>query len=218
MFSFLLLTLIIGAFSSCPKIDVQENFNITEYTRATWYIQYQQITKYLPLNSMYCTIATYAAQKKSVPFFGGQVVSVDNYDNLEKVNGENGNSGNQTLCARVPDSKASAKLLVAPCFLPNFAAGDYWIIAAGPTSLRYDWAIVSGGQPTEEYPDGCTTSEDSVNGSGFWFFTRQPVGANSTIEAMFKIAQDKGYTLQRLHKVIQTGCTYNEAIIKPDLY
>jgi hypothetical protein len=42
----------------------------------------------------------------------------------------------------------------------------------GPTSDHYEWIIVSGGPPTESYPDGCTTKLTGVNGAGLWLFSR----------------------------------------------
>merc|ERR1740138_1714598 len=144
----------LAASSSCPKVSVQDNFNLTEYVRSTWYIQQQQVTEYLSEAENYCTIATYVPNtKKTVPFFSGTVVEVYNYANEKKVNGKSENGDGMVLCARVPDKKEPSKLLVAPCFLPNVLAGDYWVVAAGPSPSNYEWAIVSGGQPTEPGAD-----------------------------------------------------------------
>ena len=106
---------------------------------------------------------------KKVPLFNGTVLAVYNYANKDKVNGENVNKNKQILCARVPNNKLKSKLLVAPCFLPNFLGGDYWVIAVGPTSDNYKWAIISGGNQQVQYKDGCTTKTDGVNGAGFGF-------------------------------------------------
>ena len=46
-----------------------------------------------------------------------------------------------TLCARVPDKDKASELLVAPCFLPNFLAGPYWVLATGSDK--------DGGRPWE---------------------------------------------------------------------
>ena len=97
---------------------------------------------------------------------------------------------------------------MAPCFLPNLFAGDYWVIAVGPSSDNYEWAIVSGGQPTVQYEDGCTTRNDTVNHSGFWFLTRNQTVNNTLLEIMSDIAKDKGFTTSLLNDVKQEGCKY----------
>merc|ERR1712137_104917 len=101
--------------------------NLTEWTRATWYIQEQQVTQYLSTKQNYCVAATYGfdgAELKAGgfpidPFYHGPVISVYNYANEEKVNGKLTNEDSMILCARVPDSDETSKLAVAPCFLPT---------------------------------------------------------------------------------------------------
>merc|ERR1712224_1105690 len=76
-------------------------------------------------------------------------------------------TGNSVLCARQKDPNAPGELLVAPCFLPNIFAGPYWVLTVGEDADGdYEWTIVSGGQPTVQYPDGCTTKKTGVSGSG----------------------------------------------------
>ena len=140
--------------SSCPIIHPTIDFNTTEYLRATWYIQQQQITGYQPKNALYCVAQTLDFTNKTVPFFDGNVISVFNYGNLNQVNGEQENAKNFTLCARQSNTSDPARILNAPCFLPNILAGPYWVLGAGPQSDNYTWAIVSGGAPNVKYPDG----------------------------------------------------------------
>lgn len=199
--------------SDCEPVDVVDDFNVEEYVRKSWFVQYQQVTGYLPENSFYCVVATYELENSSVPFFDGKVVSVYNYANRNSVNGNNMNAG-QKLCARQEKPSDPAKLSVAPCFLPNFLAGDYWVVAAGPTSENYEWAIISAGQPKTEYDDGCTTKETGINGAGFWFFTREKVASQATINEMMDKAEELGFTTSRLKKVEQEGCTYEGARLK----
>ena len=116
----------------------------------------------------------------------------------------------QVLCSRLPDPRDTSKLLVAPCFLPNSFAGDYWILAVGK---NYEWAVVSGGKPTVQYSDGCTTKEEGINGSGLWVFTRKQTDEASVKEAL-NVLKAKGYTTQRLVRVAQEGCKYEGARIK----
>lgn len=205
---FILLLLSEATGQNCPIVNTQTNFNLTEYVRDRWYIQKQQITTYLPLEENYCVTAKYNISDRKILGYKGVVLNVYNYANLYKVNGEEANKHNQVLCARVPDETIPSKLLVAPCFLPNAFAGDYWVVAAGPTSDNYEWAIVSGGQPTVQYKDGCTTKTTGSNGAGFWYFSRVPLASLSVIKKLNKIAKSKGYTLSQLHNVTQANCSY----------
>lgn len=194
---------------SCPKINTVENFNLTEYVNGKWYIQKQQETSYLPLNSNYCVTAEYGLSHKKILFYHGEVISVFNYANLDMVNGKTMASGN-TLCARIPNASEPSKLLVAPCFLPNIFGGDYWVVDAGPSHNNYQWAIISGGQPTEHYSDGCTTKVNGINGSGLWFFTRLQNPNNTLLELISNRAKNLGFTLQKLNDVEQKGCLYKD--------
>lgn len=213
-FTFLLYSL---TFSSCPNINPMDHFNTTEYIRSTWYIQQQQITGYQQNNTLFCVAQTLDTTNRTVPFFSGNVILVHNYANIGMVNGPLQNSGNFTLCARQPNSSDPANILNAPCFLPNCFAGPYWVLAAGPTSNNYSWAIVSGGEPNVRYSDGnCSTSEEGVNGSGLWLFTREQFGgfAENSVSLMRELLRNMGITLSQLLNVSQVGCNYTGAYIK----
>lgn len=200
----------------CPPIKPLSDLNISEYARSTWYIQKQQITGYQPADSLYCVSQTLNEENKTVPFFSGPVLSVYNYANSGGVNGPPDNAKNGTvLCARIPDEQNTGSIINAPCFLPNFLAGPYWVIAAGPTSKNYEWAIVSGGPPTQPTPDGnCTTKTTGVNGSGLWLFTRCPGDGKGFVPKMETILREKGYSTSLLLPVKQDGCNYKGAFIK----
>tara|TARA_E500000178_G_C16826386_1_gene663984 strand:- start:285 stop:902 length:618 start_codon:yes stop_codon:yes gene_type:complete len=191
---------------NCPDISTVQNFNLTEYLDKTWYIQYQQETAYLPKNTNYCVTARYNLIDKNILFYKGPVIEVSNHARKNSVNGEDLNKHNITLCARIPDINVKSKLLVAPCFLPNYFAGDYWVVAVGPDSSNYEWAIISGGKPTVQLSDGCTTKIDKVNDSGFWFFTKNKNPSKKIIDFMFKKANQIGFSTKRLNKVIQENC------------
>ena len=171
-----------NGYDNCPETQTVSNLNLTEYVRKPWYVQMQQETPYLPLNSNYCVFARYNTTLRKVPFFSGQVLSVYNYANLNGVNGYKLNTKNFTLCARVKDANETSKLLVAPCFLPNIFGGDYWILNVGPTNDNYEYAIVSGGPLNVRYNSGCSTSNTSMNGSGLWLFTRNKTVSNKFID------------------------------------
>ena len=198
----------------CPYIPPIQHFNTSEYIRATWYIQQQQITDYQPKESLFCVAQTLNQSNKKILFYSGKVIDVYNYGNLNEVNGSPENYKNTTLCARQPNQRQPSQLINAPCFLPNILAGPYWIIAVGPNNTHYEWAIISGGPPTVKYPDGnCSTSLKGVNGSGLWLFTRERNGIKY-IPKMRSILINLGYTTSQLLDVNQTNCKYEGAYIK----
>ena len=198
------------------KLQTQPPLNLTEYIRASWYIQEQQLTSYQRLRDLYCVTATYNVDQRSkVPFFHGQVISVYNYANRDGINGPNENNNQTVLCARVTNSSAPEKLVVAPCFLPNIFGGPYYILAAGPEPDLYEWAIVIGGQPTVNMGNKtCTTSEDKINNSGLWLFSRKPQLESEKIEKMTEILQQQNISTQLLKPVTQQGCEYAGAFLK----
>lgn len=198
------------------KLQTRPPVNLTEYIRASWYIQEQQLTSYQRLRDLYCVTATYNVDQRSkVPFFHGQVISVYNYANRDGINGPNENNNQTVLCARVTNSSAPEKLVVAPCFLPNIFGGPYYILAAGPEPDQYEWAIVIGGQPTVNMGNNtCTTSEDKINNSGLWLFSRTPQLESEKIEKMKEILQQQNISTQLLKPVLQQGCEYAGAFLK----
>lgn len=200
--------------NSCPNVQPMLDFNTTEYIRATWFIQQQQITGYQPRDSLYCVAQTLNETDTQVPFFNGSVLSVYNYGRVGGVNGTLENKNNFTLCARQVNQSDPARIINAPCFLPNIFAGPYWVIAAGPRPDFYEWAIVSGGPPTVKYQDGnCSTSLEGTNGSGLWLFTRKLNGTRF-VPTMRSTLLDLGYTTSQLLNVTQDGCDYSRAYIK----
>ena len=203
--------------NTCPIVKPMADFNTSEYIRSTWFIQQQQITGYQPPETLYCVAQTLDATNKTVPFFSGNVVLVYNYGNVGGVNGTSENKNNFTLCARQTYPETPSRIINAPCFLPNAFAGPYWVIAAGPESYNYSWAIVSGGPPTVKYKDGnCSTSQQGTNGSGLWLFTRERYGplADYYTAAMRDILVHLGYTTSQLLNVSQVGCNYTGAYLK----
>mmetsp|Transcript_70015 Transcript_70015/g.116278 ORF Transcript_70015/g.116278 Transcript_70015/m.116278 type:complete len:217 (-) Transcript_70015:85-735(-) len=192
----------------CKSVSTYGNsFNLTEWVRASWYIQEQQVTGYQPLSALFCVVATYELEGKHVPFSSAKIATVYNYGNIGQVNGPLQNADNMTLCARANNADPS-KLSVAPCFLPNIFAGPYWVLAIGEAKGVYEWAIVIGGQPSEHYADGCTTKESGINNAGLWLFTRKEVAPVETVAKMKAVLQQNGIATSRLHAVSQQGCKY----------
>lgn len=184
----------------------------------TYSIQRQQVNSYQPAERLYCVAATYDIEGRKQWF--SDAITVNNYSNQGQVNGP---TSDADLCATRPDPvNEPGKLQVAPCFLPTFLAGPYWVAALDEES--YEWAVVVGGQPTIDVSEGennlCTTPEDAglfnLNGSneGLWFLTRAQVASNATIDEMEAAALAAGIGTSRMVDVQQDGCNYEGAVIK----
>ena len=201
---------------NCSTVYPQDNVNLTEYARKTWYIQKQQITGYQKENQLYCVAATYNIDERSkVPLFNGKVLTVYNYANQDKVNGYPLGNNNSYLCARVSNNTSTGRLLVAPCFLPNIFGGPYWILYAGPKPDNYLWAIVIGGQPAYcEENTTCTTNINGINNSGLWLFSRDKILDQKIIDNMITYLIKIGISTDFLKDVVQDKCNYTDAFIK----
>ena len=187
---------------------------MTEYIKHTWYIQKQQITGYQPKESLYCVTATYNIDNYSrVPFFNGKVISVYNYANFGEVNGVSP-SVTKPLCARQINESEPEKLYVSPCFLPNLFSGPYWILAAGPESNNYQWAIVGGGQPKIYQNKSCGYKTSGFKNAGLWLFSRKPQLEKEKIKYLISILKSKNIDTSNLLDVIQQDCVYKNAFIK----
>ena len=170
----------------------------------------------------YCVAATYDLEGATVPFYWGTVISVYNQNNNLRVNGEpNFDPGSRVapLCARDVDA-ANGKLSVAPCFLPNFLTGPYWVIATVSVNGTYAAAAVIGGNPTAELSDGCTTPETDQGGlvgggTGLWLFAREPVASASLMAEVKAKIRALGVATSRLKQVAQANCSYDGFFLKP---
>lgn len=202
----------------CPKVQLQTNpkVNITEYIRKSWYIQQQQVNGYQSIDDLNCVVATYNKDNNSrVPFFSGEVLSVYNYANKDKVNGVSMGTNKSFLCARMTNKSHPEKLIVSPCFLPNFLSGPYWILSVGPKSNYYEWAIVIGGQPTERISNTtCSTKTKGINNSGLWIFSRNKTLDKDNLDYLRNILIKKNISITNLLNVSQKGCNYDGAFIK----
>lgn len=203
-------------YSTCQKVETVDEVDIELFIKHTWYIQAQQIVSYQQPDQLFCVTATYALENRTVPLFDGQVLSVYNYANNKHVNGDPTNTKDgMVLCARIPNAKDPTKLLVAPCFLPNIAGGQYWIIGLGKQQDRYLWAVISGGPPIQEYPDGgCTTLINKTNHAGLWIFSSTPIMDDTWYQEAIILLKEKGYTLSELYPVEQKGCLYKDSFVK----
>lgn len=199
--------------NQCRVVHPVKNVQLSEFIKHTWYSQYQQEVSYQTADSFYCVTATYNIEKnRTVPLFHGNVISVYNYANYNKVNGPPKNANNATiLCAKQLFPHVNSQFSVAPCNVWSIFGGPYWIIGVGE---KYEWLIVSGGQPHVSYQDGCTTNVNQKNNAGLWIFSRSPVISKYHLKQAFSLLVHKGYTLSQLKEVKQVGCTYNGSFIK----
>lgn len=207
--------------SQCDPVSPVQNLDIDEFTRASWYVQEQQVNSYQNEDQLECVVATYDAGTsgfwQAPIFFDGVVLSVYNsYDGGRPTADADGNPINR-LCASLTNDAETSKLSVAPCFLPAFFGGRYWVIGFSTTANgEYEWAVISGGPPTQKYPDGCTTGTGYFD-SGLWIFSRRPVLPEEKLQEAKDLLDQKGYTLQLLKKVRQADCSYEGAYIKPTI-
>lgn len=201
--------------AECPQIEVQEGFDLDDYISAPWYVQQQAVVAYLPEEDFFCVRASYSlvdepglfGRRRTKTFPWGYSINVENF-----AQDVNGNEKGGPLCAYQPGSEA-AKLAVAPCFLPRFFAGDYWVVLHNETE---GYALVSGGQPTEESstnPGKCSTG-DGINNSGLWIFTREQKRNETLVTQVRGLAYDLGFDLDVLLDVDQeTGCDNRRRVL-----
>jgi len=219
----------LAADSACPPLEVQQDFNAEEYVRASWYVQKQQVNGFQPMEALSCVATTYnetfrgQTKSSSSGFLAFNDCKVGGKNKEAQYNFEDVNFKQQfsnPLCVRVPDYNEPSKLTVAPCLFSDVFAGDYWVAAAGPSPDKYQWAIVTAGQPTIQMDDGCTTpttcSGPARTGCGLWFFTRQPVPSVGVMEQLEEAARQKGLSFQNLVTINHQGCDYDGYAIKPD--
>jgi hypothetical protein len=196
-----------------------EDLDLDEFTRASWYVQEQQVNSYQSEDQLHCVVATYDAGESGFwdePLFhSGVVLSVYNSFEGGRPTIELDGTPSNRLCASLTNKKEPSKLLVAPCFLPTWFGGKYWVMGFNTTTDgHYEWAVISGGRPTRKYSDGCTTGTGYFN-SGLWIVSRKQKLSQDKLEEARAFLIQEGYTLQLLKKVRQAGCSYNNSYIKP---
>lgn len=204
----------------CPAVTPTTDFDIDKYISESWFVQKQQENGYQKKNDLFCVTATYNKDRKD------GLVTVSNRANKGGINqgyqgkGKGIFSSFSNLCAKQLET-GTGKLEVQPCFLfnplnPFDSAGPYWVLAVDDA---YDWAIISGGQPTDvvKTTDGsvqCTTKESGTNGSGLWLFSRVPVASDAVIKTMEDKLEAMGVSTSKLLPVAQKGCTYKDMPLK----
>lgn len=195
-----------------PGFDSVENFSVSDYISAPWYIQMQAENSYQPKENFFCVRANYTETTPGI-FSLGQAeleLIVDNYARQGSTSGPD--SPDFPLRASIVDLTQPSKLIVGPAFLPLALRGPYWVVAA--SEQPYEWAIVSGGPPTGQGADGCVSAKGAPgldlnpngNDEGFWLLTREPVAPNGTVDMMLEKAKSLGFDTGVLLPVQQEGC------------
>jgi lipocalin len=185
------------AAASCPPegFETVKGFDLDSFISKRWFAQQQMAVSYLPKSQNRCVSADYT---KREPGFFGYDLQVHNHAEDVAVPHKVHDSG-KTLCAKVVDA-SRGKLEVAPCFLPSFLAGPYWVM---DYSEEEGYALISGGAPTTSAPGGCRTGS-GVNGAGLWIFTRRQQRDQPLVDKVRDIASQKGFDLSVLNDVDQT--------------
>ncbi|KAL4535851.1 hypothetical protein Ndes2526A_g05413 [Nannochloris sp. 'desiccata'] len=195
-----------------PGFDSVKDFDLARYISAPWFVQKQIPIQFQPENTLFCVRAEYIPIDPANPL---NAVNVLNYANRGGVNGPpTGTSGAGgpsafpgRFIANVPNPEDPSKLNV------GFALGEtattplvgapYWVVAIDEEA--YQWAIITGGAPTQESGEGKCISD-----GGFWFFSRTPVDPESTA-VMMEVAEGLGLDTAKLLDVPQEGCLYEGA-------
>jgi lipocalin len=182
---------------ACPTVETVQDFSLADFVSAPWYVHQQAENAYSPPNRNNCVRAEYEIREEPTSLWG---YTVDVHNSARNDNGEDVDA---FLCAYQEDDDIASKLRVAPCFLPKWASGPYWVLAHDEDE---GYALISGGQPTFPNGDnGCRTG-NGVNNSGLWIFTRNPVRDEDLVNNVRQIAQDAGFDVTVLNDVDQEGC------------
>jgi len=183
-----------------PGFTTVQSFDLNAFVAAKWYIQQQMAVSYLPASQNRCVFAEYTLRER--PNLLGYTVNVHNYAEEVAPPHKPHDSGS-LICARAVNETAG-KLEVAPCFLPSFAAGPYWVVDYNDAE---GYALISGGAPTNSAPGGCRTGT-GINKSGLWIFTRKQARDDALVQKVRGIAKSKGFDVSVLNDVDQTNCTH----------
>jgi lipocalin len=188
-----------GNVGECKPVTTAPDFDLDSYVSGRWYIHQQAETKYLPKEQNYCVYAEYTKMAKK-SFWGYEVQVHNHAEEADKTVHDSGDK----ICAASADDSDAAKLEVSLCLLPKFSAGPYWVLAYDEAE---GYALISGGQPDIETPDGCK-SGDGTNNSGLWIFTRSATRDEALVNKVRDLAKGQGFDLSVLRDVDQTDCGY----------
>jgi len=195
--------------ASCLSVTTVENFNVTEYAAAPWYVQQQAVNAYTPIEQNRCVTAQYNIRDESnlswwQKSWWGYTVDVSNY-----AESSTGKTFVGDLCADF-DAETPSQLTVAPCFLPQLFGGPYWVVSYRE-GAEDGYALISGGQPTNlvdgevdcgvEGTDQCCKTGKGINRSGLWILTRQRNPTEDLVNEARTVAKQLGFSTSVLFNV-----------------
>ena len=194
---------------SCLSVTTVEGFNVIEYAATPWYVQQQAVNAYTPIDQNRCVTAQYKIRDETnlhwwEKSWWGYTVDVNNYGETTTGSSVGGN-----LCADYDDESPS-QLTVAPCFLPQWFGGPYWVVSYRE-GVEDGYALISGGAPQFEV-DGetncglqgthtCCKTGDGINSSGLWILTRERNPTESLVNEVRSIANQMGFSISVLFNV-----------------
>jgi len=182
--------------NNCQRVQTQENFAQSTFFIGRWYSQSQKVLDFQPADSFNCVTANYLP-KNSGTILGWTLTVVNT---LVK---DNGKFEEAELCGRDrPNDGDAAKLTVAPCFLPTFLGGDYWVLAY---DADQGYTLIVGGQPDVETDQGCYPGGGT---NGLWILTRDAIPAPGLVDMVKGLAIEQGIDVSVMLDVNHTGCEY----------
>ncbi len=194
---------------SCLSVPTVEDFNVIEYAAAPWYVQQQAVNAYTPIDQNRCVTAQYKIRDETnlnwwEKSWWGYTVDVNNYGETTTGTSVGGN-----LCADYDDENSS-QLTVAPCFLPQWFGGPYWVVSYRE-GVEDGYALVSGGAPQFvvdgetncglQGTDPCCKTGDGINRSGLWILTRERNPTETLVNEVRSIANQMGFSTSVLFNV-----------------
>jgi lipocalin len=212
----------------CPPkgFDAIQNFNLTSYVSARWYVIQQEPLIYSS-EETFCSYAQYTIDTKSpIPFYCRRRrllnckddirIDVVNRGLIDSVTGEP-NIAN--LSAWCPNPITEPAKIQVSFNIPGRT--NYWIVAAGtyteavtntymgkPQSDNYEWAVISGGPPNVRTDrNKCVAGRfGKYDVRGLWMFARQPIPVPGVIEGVTAIAESMGLDTTVWRPVNHEGC------------
>jgi len=174
-------------FSSISAEKLAAQGGLASFIAQRWFIQQQQETRYVPKEKNFCVSAAYTERARPRnPFtLSSWRYDIDVQNYAETEDGESSGGG---ICAKIV-SNSTGQLAVAPCFLPSYFAGPYWIL---DYDEREGYALITGGAPALQGKDeGTCVPGSDVTDSGIWVFTRCPHPSSELLEEVTRIARDR---------------------------
>lgn len=215
---------------TCPptNFDSLINFDFDSFIVDRWYSIQQLPVTFQPLSQFYCVYADYT--KVTTKSWYCQIFQCEDPPSIKIFNSARsgsiyGSVGSITFGGTLTDSNTStskAKVTFPFIPIPLRSGSNYWVVAAGkfnnlasvtnstPSHLKYDYAVITTGQPDTVGKNGCYSS------GGMWMFSKVNILPDGALDDIKNIANDLGLSTDELRPVEQAGCEYIEFQSKLD--